>query len=69
MNNEWTVKDTVEAKVASIPPCDFCGKPAQYDAATTQGPWAYMCEIDFRRFGKGVLGLGKGQRLVLDDAF
>jgi len=68
MNNEWTVKDTVEAKVASIPPCDFCGEPAAFDAATSQGPWAFMCQDDFDIYGNGVLGLGKGQRLVLIDA-
>ena len=68
MNDEWTVTDTVEAKVASIPPCDFCGEPAEFDAKTNQGPWAFMCQDDFDTHGNGVLGLGKGQRLVLIDA-
>ena len=41
--------------------------PAEYDAATTMGPWADMCESHFRQFGTG-LGLGKGQRLILKSA-
>ena len=56
------------ARVDRIPPCDICReqgrqRPAQYDGKTVWGPWAYMCEAHWRRYGVG-LGLGKGQRLV-----
>lgn len=27
--------------------CDFCSKPAIYDAKTRYGPWAYMCAEHF----------------------
>ena len=42
--------------------CDFCGKPAEYDARTKMGPWANMCETCYKKQGVG-LGLGKGQKL------
>ena len=52
--------------VASKPPCDFCGDQAQYDARTTKGSWANMCESCFTIFGVS-LGTGKGQRLLLQE--
>ena len=63
---------STEVKVAKIPDCDLTQKygmhdepkPAAYDGKTTFGPWAYMCEACFVKFGVG-LGTGKGQRLVL----
>lgn len=58
----------VEAKVARIPNCDFPHEakvPALYDGATHSGQWAYMCQAHFDRYGRG-LGMGKGQRLILD---
>lgn len=47
--------------------CDFCSQNkkitvAMYDAKTSAGPWAYMCEEHFKKYGIG-LGLGKGQKL------
>lgn len=63
----------------TLPPCDICkiqvtlderrGPPqtAVYDGATVGGPWGYMCEEHFKTHGMG-LGLGRGQRLVLDPA-
>lgn len=43
--------------------CDLCKrKQAKYDAKTTLGPWAYLCEECFKRFGVG-LGLGRGQKI------
>lgn len=42
--------------------CDFCGKEAEYDGKTKFGPWAYMCQQCFARYGIG-LGLGRGQKL------
>jgi len=55
-----------------LPVCQFCklagrNVPARYDGRTVFGSWAYMCEECWRRFGVG-LGLGEGQRLVLDDS-
>ena len=28
----------------TLPQCDFCNRPAKYDAPTVNGPWANMCE-------------------------
>lgn len=61
-----------EVEVTRIPDCDLTEKygdhdepvPAAYDGATILGPWAYMCEACFQKFGIG-LGTGRGQRLVL----
>jgi hypothetical protein len=57
--------DLTEAKVVRIPPCDYCGKLALYDAKTDRGPWAFMCQTHFDAHGPGKLGLGIGQKLVL----
>lgn len=53
----------------SIPACDLCrgagrDRPAEYDAKTKQGPWAYLCHRHYlmHRFYQ-TLGTGKGQRL------
>lgn len=40
--------------------------PALYDGKTLMGPWAYMCQSCFGRYGVG-LGLGKGQLLIVRD--
>ncbi len=53
---------STSVKVESLPSCDFCGKQAEYDAATKFGPWANMCESDFKVHGVG-LGTGRGQKL------
>lgn len=29
--------------------CDFCFKPATYDAKTAYGPWAFMCDEHFEK--------------------
>jgi hypothetical protein len=55
------------ATVATLPNCDFCGEQAQYDGATFLGPWAYMCEADWKVNSTGKLGTGYGQRLVLTE--
>lgn len=62
----YPLLDTTVA-VGEIPPCYFCGSPAAVDAEVNlpERPWAYMCEIDWTAHGLGVLGLGRGQRLVL----
>lgn len=56
-----------EVKVATLPPCDVCqdGTPAQYDAKTNGGPWAYLCDPHFVSLTNGRLGTGLGQRLVV----
>lgn len=55
------------AKVARLPRCDFCGKEAEYDFKTKMGPWANGCQEDWEqnRYFTG-LGLGMGQKLILD---
>jgi hypothetical protein len=57
------------AKVNKFPQCDFCEKEgirqeAKYDGRTFLGPWGYMCERHFKRFGVG-LGTGRGQKLII----
>lgn len=61
-----------EVKVSRIPDCDIhkyelgqTGVPASYDGKTKMGPWANMCEDCFETYGVG-LGLGRGQKLILD---
>ena len=46
------------------PKCDLCqdGTEAVYDAKTKMGPWGYLCQAHFDKYGVG-LGLGKGQKL------
>jgi hypothetical protein len=53
---------STSVKVQQLPSCDFCGSTAQYDAATSFGPWANMCEPHFKQYGLG-LGTGRGQKL------
>lgn len=36
--------------------CDFCKKPAVYDAQSKLGPWAYMCEEHFERLAVKATG-------------
>jgi len=31
--------------------CDFCNEKAKYDGKTKMGPWAFMCEAHFSKFG------------------
>lgn len=59
-------KDNTVTKMISIPKCDFCEKAAEVDGKTYNGMWAYMCEGHFKKLGFG-LGLGKGQKIVLDE--
>ena len=61
---EWTGMSK-QVKVFEIPPCDVCSKPAYADAKVPGGPWGYVCGVHFRQFGCS-LGLGKGQKLVLE---
>ncbi len=54
--------------VEVMPNCDLCSQEgntvkAVYDGKTRMGPWAYMCEDHYQRFGFG-LGTGSGQMLV-----
>lgn len=52
--------------VREIPPCAFHpDRSARYDARTKGGSWAYLCHPCFKARGVG-LGLGRGQRLVLE---
>jgi hypothetical protein len=62
--------DHTETVVLALPTCNLCEEagytePALYDAHTTMGPWAYLCQEHFDDYGIG-LGLGQGQKLVLD---
>lgn len=62
MSKDWTV-----AEVSVIPACDICQiEPAGFDGQMKgHSAWAYFCESCWQEYGVGVLGLGKGQRLVL----
>lgn len=55
---------SASVKVESLPACDMCGGTASYDAATTFGAWANLCQTHFNQFGLG-LGTGRGQKLEL----
>jgi hypothetical protein len=61
-----------EVTVSRLPDCQICKSrsdvpvPAAYDGKTVFGPWAYMCEADFAKYGVG-LGTGEGQRLILKE--
>ena len=55
-----------QVSVALLPKCDFCGNTAEYDARTSFGPWANMCEQDFQQYGPGRLGTGYGQKLIAE---
>jgi len=55
---------STSVKVQSLPDCDMCGETASYDAATSFGAWANLCQNHFRQFGLG-LGTGRGQKLEL----
>jgi len=68
-------KPGMSTKVASLPKCDvhiayrLAGAGtvlARYDGATTEGPWANMCQDCFNWKGVG-LGTGRGQLLVLRE--
>ena len=57
---------TATRALTSRPMCDMCSdRPAAIDGKTTFGPWAYMCMPCYDTYGVG-LGLGKGQRLLID---
>jgi len=63
------VKKHEAVRVQTLPLCDMCKgftTKAHYDCKTTDGPWGYLCEKHFRSNGMG-LGLGLGQRLILED--
>jgi hypothetical protein len=59
---------STEVKMVKIPNCDLPGHeypvPAAYDGKTVMGPWAYMCEAHFVKYGI-CLGTGQGQNLIL----
>ena len=59
----WT-----EAKVLRLPECNACSEVAKYDAMIkgANHSWGYWCETHFISESVGKLGLGLGQRLVLE---
>jgi hypothetical protein len=38
-----------------------------YDGETDMGPWANMTEKSWKKFGTGKLGLGHGQKYVMQE--
>jgi hypothetical protein len=54
-------------EVAERPQCDVCLVPALafYDARASDGRWGYFCLTHFNTLGCR-LGMGSGQRLVLE---
>lgn len=70
---------STEVTIREARPCDICkyvGPPprkvtqtAEYDAKTTEGPWANMCEFHYLQYrAYPDLGTGKGQRLILKES-
>jgi len=50
--------------------CDFCGckPPVIIDGCTKGGPWAWMCEECWSRYGLfDTFGVGKAQSFVNED--
>ena len=67
------LSNPIKAPVSKLPPCDFCGEPAEYDANTDKlhghlSPWAFMCGPHFEEHSAGDLGTGRGQRLRLIES-
>lgn len=60
------MKGHSEVIVDELPKCDWpgCTNTAAYDAKTTAGPWANVCDQHFESECYG-LGLGVGQKLIL----
>jgi hypothetical protein len=54
-------------KVLVLPSCDFCEGPAEYDAPTLDGPWAFMCGPDKLMFGTPNPGIGSHLVLMTDE--
>lgn len=69
----WTVQTKVrphtQVVVDKLPKCDYCGRTfdEMYDAKTIYGYWAYLCPYHWGKFTDCLLGLGKGQKLILKD--
>lgn len=59
------VNNANRAYVSSLPDCDFCqSRKAEIDAATKEGPWAFMCGPCAGEHSLGQLGAGLGQHLI-----
>ena len=58
---EWTGRKTEWTRQKT---CDYCGRTGEtmYDAATKEGPWAFMCPKCWKEHGFALLGPGFGQR-------
>lgn len=63
MTIEILEDDGFEKSLHKIQKCDFCKKPAKFDAKTSLGPWAFLCQEHFTQYGVA-LGLGWGQRIT-----
>lgn len=48
--------------------CQFCGRQPEtvIDGRTTQGVWAWMCEVCHKVHGIGI-GAGKGQKYQISE--
>lgn len=47
--------------------CDFCGEPAVMDGKTTMGPWAFMCNRHFDKYGVKTKGLSTTLEAVTQE--
>lgn len=47
--------------------CDFCKKPAIYDAKTILGPWAFVCQEHFNKYCEHIPGLYKMLEPVVEE--
>ncbi len=45
-----------KVRMSKLPKCNFCNRPAKYDAPTVTGSWAYMCALDYEEKGAGTMG-------------
>ena len=53
--------------VSVLPKCDICGKDAEYDAPTTRGPWANLCQLHYQIHGVEGMGTKFKKRDPKDD--
>ena len=59
------------AYIARVQYCDFCSEKGKLEAAdydcSFAGIWAFACQHCYEEAGSPALGLGRGQRLIVQE--
>ena len=70
MKQSTVLKPGQFAIVSELPKCDFSDtcKPAKFDSVCNinMRSWANMCPAHYREYGIGRLGVGYGQKLLVE---